>query len=267
MKSGMIKLAATAALLAGASVSAHAYSYSFLSLTQGASTVSCSSFSAITIAACSAGFTGSGAGGSILLGDTTLKFAGTVGDFTINTTSNTSNSPGDAFGGTLNESSTFVTRTGSVNLATALFINAQAFGYTLPATNPVIFSGSAAGSSTRRFALTDQINTVFAFDAANSGAYAAGPNVTLLGCNLAVPASPGSSIAPGCDGGETFAPAPNPMYSMTIVQTYDLALNSQWNTTANAGTTRIPEPMSTALVGLGLLGAAVVTRRRAAKKA
>lgn len=267
MKSGMIKLAATAALLAGASVSAHAYSYSFLSLTQGASTVSCSSFSALTIAACSAGFSGSGAGGTILVGDTTLKYAGSVGDFTVNTTSNTSNSPGHAiFGGDIDESSTKVTRVGSASAA-SLFINAQAFGFTLPSSPEVFFSGSASGSSSN-YAAGDQISTVFAFDNQNNGNYIANPGVvTTLGCNVtALVVAPGS-FSQACNGGLTTAPSPNALYSLTIVQSYDLALNSQWNTTANAITKTVPEPLSTALVGLGLLGAAVVTRRRAAKKA
>lgn len=260
MKIAISKLVLAVAALGGASM-AQAAPYAFLSLTQGASNAACSTQTAASAALCAAaGFINLG-GGAIVQGTLDLGFNGTVGDYKVTFTSYTSNAPGTPDGGFLNQSTTSAERKTGLSAA-SLFIDARALGYTLPAADPLYFSASGGNSSNAtKHQTTDLVATVFGLDSTNSG-NASGAGVTTLAHNT----FGGPSTSPTSDNydlGPVAAPSPSGTYSLTIQQAFSLAVGSVWNTAANA--IAVPEPVTTSLVGLGLLGAALAARRRSTK--
>jgi hypothetical protein len=255
MNKFLVKVAAGAAMVA-AGASAHAFVQIGITDTAGG-TVFCSTATAATVAACSAGFAGSGAGGALLVGDKDIRFSGMVGGFVVSTTSLASNTPGTSVLGQLDQSSTRVERM-AAGVGT-LFIDSFGFNYTNPAGPLRSFSGTTSFSSSF-YDSADLVATVLTVDPANAGGDEFAAGTVSFGTTLNLPAYDGSSQSVL----KNFAPVNFTdvgTYSIRHKQSYTIAFDSVINATATSNVRRVPEPVSASLVGLALVGMAFATRR------
>lgn len=264
-----IKVAAAAAILAGSSA-IHAMPYVTLTITDYNVTdsvigtqIGCSTFSAATVGLCAVNFTSGNFPVPLAAGDNTIGVANlTVGAFKIVSSTAESNTPGTTAEAFQNRSQTSASRKdlgdGKVH---RLLVDFVAYGFTDP--NGPLKSLSASAGMTANigsFSATDKLTSVFSVDENNALAFTAS-----LGCTLTVTTSP---LNESCGLGPVMwvdSNSPASLFSMRSQQIFDMAVGSAINSTANSSV-RMPEPMSTALVGIALFGLALTSRRRAGKQ-
>ena len=270
MKDMFTKVAAAAAILAGASTGANAFVV--LTLTDFDVTTnsidaqkSCSTFNAASVASCTAlGFIAVVGGNTITFG-TTLQglgggFAtsGVLGAFRIGTTSGISNTPGTAFEATTDRSQTSATRNAVDASVQRLLVDFQSFNFSDPNGLFKTLSGSSGiTANTGSFAATDAVTTFFSVDANNGLAATASVTCTLTAINNPLNQSCGLGPVPWIDNGGLF--------SMRSIQEFNIAVGTTINSTSNSAVNNVPEPMTTALVGVALLGVGLASRRSAKK--
>lgn len=281
MRNMMSKLALAAAGLIGVVSSAQA-GFSILTLRWGGGALQSMTCDSSAFAACAAEVTATGSGGafttSTVLGIETLRFFGTLGGttaansyFLIDTNAKT-NSPGTVLVGEALAASTAITRLGAATdlggafgAVAQLTVDFISYGYTNPNGVDKLLHGTAAenttGAGSSFNGALDKVNTFFKVDSLGGTAFLGGPFETTTSCNMSVLAS-NNCVAPTVPWTDAVAG-----YSLRAQQTYLLAAGSNWNASAGIAVTNVPEPTTTALVGIALLGMGAVARRRASKKA
>ncbi len=256
MRNVLTKLAAAAAVLAGASTSANAYVILTLTDTFNAVSVSCASN-----AVCGAGFT--------IANANLVSFSGAVGDFLVGSTQGSANTPGSAGLAAANTSSLAVTRTDSAAINKGLRVEFRAIDFFAPVGTLKSFQGSASDTAGQGLSrATDQVLSAFQTDSSNGTAFTAplAPDaLSTLSCSFFV------TTNNSCDAGTKMWADPLSGvagFSMRSLQQFNIAAGSVINTTSSltAGLP-LPEPMSASLVGIALLGLAFTARRGANKKA
>lgn len=270
MRNMFTKVAAAAAILAGASTSASAFVV--LTLTDFDVTTnsidaqkSCSTFDAASVASCTAlGFIAVVGGNTVTFG-TTLQgigggFAtsGVLGSFRIGTTSGISNTPGTAFEATTDRSQTSATRLFVDGNVQRLLVDFQSFNYSAPTSLFKTLSAAAGVTANLgSFSATDSVTSFFSVDANNGLGITASVTCTLTPISNPLNESCGLGPVPWTDNGGLF--------SMRSIQRFDIAVGTTMNSSSNSAVNNVPEPMTTALVAVALLGVGFATRRNAKK--
>jgi hypothetical protein len=248
MRTSFSKLGAAAVVLLGMATSAQSGVRLDLTDVGAGINMFCDS---TAFAACGAGFSLTASGG--------LRFEGTVGGFSVDTTSFSSNLPGTASAAILNGSTTQITRTGSGQ--GELRIDLSGFGYTLPAGEFKTLRGRASvTTSDETFGTGDLVFNQFIVDPGN-GFPVVGDPTRVRSCTVTLIADSGNcstsvSVWQDADLGT---------FSMRDVQLVRLTNGHTVNTTISGTVGRVPEPMTLSLVGVALLGVAAVARRRVNK--
>ena len=262
MRNMFTKVAAAAAILAGASTGANAFvvmTLTDVNVTDSTFvTLTCSTLNAATTAACAgAGFFVAGGGNIVTFG--TSVGSGTIGDYTIVTTTGSSNSPGTPLVATTNRSQTEATRNNSLDGDVhRLLVDFRAFDYSDPNGLFKTLSGSAGiTANTGSFAALDSVTTFFSVDKDNLLAATTSVQCTLTPATNPLNESCGLGPVPWTDNGGLF--------SMSSIQQFDIAIGTTMNSTANSAVRNVPEPMTTALIAVALLGVGLATRRGAKK--
>ena len=262
MRKVLTKLAVAAAVLAGAVTSAQAYVVLTIEDLSTATVTSCSS-----IGICGAGW--------LITDVNNLTFIGNVGVFHVQATQGSANTPGNPLVAFSDSTSLAVTRTDVAAGLKGLKVTFDAIDYTAPTANIKSMTGSASDTS-QQFGATDFVASQFYVDSAGGAAFAspltapyAGGIPTALdgkyntGCFFFVDTN-GSCAAGTINWVDPSAPLGT--FSTRIEQNFSIVASTRVNTTGSM-IIRVPEPMSTALVGIALFGLALTSRRRAAKKA
>jgi hypothetical protein len=135
-----------------------------------------------------------------------------------------------------------------------LFFNATGFGYTMPVGPDMTLFGSQA-TSTNSVSSGGTVTSQLYADPTGLGLFS-----NLISCSYAV------TTSSSCDAPTTtWNRGANPTFSLTDVVIFDLGLGQGVNGSSNVTASQIPEPVSTALVGLGLVGLGLFSRRRQLK--
>lgn len=249
--SSFSKLGAAAAVLLGVATSAQATVRLDLTDVGAAFSLTCDTAFAVSGSNCGAGFT-------ILGGGTGIQFSGTVGGFSVFTTTFASNTPGSATAAILNGSTTLVTRTGAGQ--GDLRIDLAGFGYMMPAGPLKSLRGSASlTSSDGSFGAGDLVFNEFV--ASPSGAFPIAGTDPTRQCTM----TPISSSDNCSTSTLVWADPLEGDFSMRDVQLIRLSNGRTVNTTISGTVGAVPEPMTLSLVGAALLGVAAAARRRANK--
>lgn len=193
----------------------------------------------------------------------TITFSGQVGDYSINSTNGTSNTPGTATEARTTTSSLDVRRvTAAGGGGAELFIGIQAFNFTQPDGVIKTLFGSSSISSTS--AGSGSISASFWADKDNEGK----KDTPTIGCSytLVPDASCSTSTlvwndpAPGVGDPSYFS-----MFSLRSEHTFKLTNGSFFTgTTSLTAALPVPAPATLSLVGVALLAAGAVARRRSA---
>ena len=260
MRNVFSKVALAAAALVGASTSANAYVLLQLADLNPITNV------VQTIVSCNTSLAqGVGAGTNCAVADgflnyslnaNSLIFGGTVGSFDVATTSGIGNQPGTLDFANLNTSSTNVTNNGGDNtVKDRLYINFVGFGFLFPSGEDKTVFGTASYSGTVNAGLGGDINTFFYADGTNTGAAANAQN-----CVMSVVTNDSCNTGPSLLWSDPAVPAG---FSLRTQQFFTINRQTEVNATTSVIARRLPEPVSTSLVGLGLLGLALASRRKA----
>ena len=244
MKRTLVTVLGSAALLVAVRPSAKAEA--FLSLQNGATTVSCNTSIAFSAANCGAGFTA-------VLGGSSIDFTGTVGGYTVSDVHLVSNQPGNAAIGFATDTKTLVQNISAG--ATALVVSFAVNNFVLPAGIPLSLSAS-------------QSATFIAAAAGSSQAFTGWGNIanTLLagpgnGTPVATPTCVNPAAAPpenACSSAGVpvlFTRAGN--FALNGVETINLNQGGMGNfqgTIAVTPPSAVPEPGSLVLLATGLFG-------------
>jgi hypothetical protein len=245
MKRTVVTVLGSAALLVAVSPTAKADA--FLSLQNGATTLSCNNSTAAGVTAClAAGFT-------TALGANGIAFAGTVGGYSVFDLALISNSPGTSALGFATD-----TKTGVSNIsagATALTVLFAVNNFALPAGSPLTLSASqaatfasaAAGSSQAFIAWGNTANTLLA--GPGNGVPTATPD-----CVNPAPAPP-SNACSSAGVPVLFTRAGNfAVNGREIINLNQGGIGTFQGSIAVTPPTTVPEPGSIVLVATGLFG-------------
>lgn len=267
MRKVLTKLAFATAALVGAVSSAQAYV--ILKLTDATGVVTSKSCDT-SVGGCSAEF------GAFAPNANAITFNGTVGDFSVSQTSGITFSNATLALAQANNNLVFRTD-GGLGLQ-GLIIEFTAMDVMAPPDVLKVLSGSGSMSGAPIGAgATDTVVTRVAVNSANLNSFFppfanAGTfgTVTAMGCSFAIAPSA------GCDATDTGLTNvgnksvvwtdPAVPFSFQTLQRFDINATAFVGTTATALITRVPEPASTALVGIALFGLAATARRRSATK-
>jgi len=237
-----ILLTVVAIIALAISFSPAAQANAFLSITNGVTTVSCT-----TGGACAPGFTATGT--------TKITFSGSVGNFSISSLTLDSNAPGTAALGTSNDTKLQIQNTsGSTD---TLIIKFAENNFTLPVT-PDILSGSQSASLAT--GTTSQTFTASA-DAGNSLTPGAGTSTNTTTCG------PITGVSQSCNANNSavnFTHGAN--YALSGVETISLSGGgiSNYTGTVNVTPNAVPEPSSLILLGTGMV--LLASRKRFLRK-
>jgi hypothetical protein len=243
------RIAASAGVLLGVATPAHATVSLDLTDVSSGTTLACDTAFAVSAVNC-----GVAAGFSIIGGGAGIGFSGTVGGFSVFTTTFASNLPGTPTAALLNGSTTLITRTAAGQ--GDLRIDLVGMGYTMPAGPWKTLRGSASmTSSDNIFGAGDLVFSEFVASADNAMPIP-GTDPTRQ-CTMSISSNSScstSSILWADPMGGTF--------SMRDVQLIRLSSGHTVNTTISGTVAAVPAPMTLSLVGAALLGAALAARRR-----
>ena len=206
-------------------------------------------------------------GGSLLFatsaGPNAFVYQGSMGGWNFSFSTASTNAPGLATGANLGMSFGSLTKDVGTTASKALEFSLSGNGFTMP-TGPLIAMG---GSVNVTQGLASGVSANGTFSAKEDGGVAlpiTSPDAT-ASCVGAVNGSLfGCGISP-----QEWLRGTSPTFSLQQVITFNMTAGAQGlsaTSTVNA-TNAVPEPMTSALVGLGLFGAAYFSRRRAAKLA
>ena len=192
------------------------------------------------------------------LGGTTLIFTGSVGNFSVSTTSGTSNIPGTPTFSFLDTSSTSVKNTSADGTGTDLmYINFVGFNFFFPDGGTKTMFGTASHSGTVNGSnpAAQSVDTFFYADPTNAGL---GAGAAVDSCLMALTTN-GS-----CNTGDPviWNDVPGTSFSLRSQQFFRLNGQTQTNATTSLIVRPNPEPMTLALVSAALLGAGLASRRR-----
>jgi len=251
MRKFLTLAAAAAAVMLGASAHAVPTLIITLSDTGSAATATCS-ITSTGLQGCGAGF---GVGGGNGVGNLEGLYTGTLGGYSVSFTTSQTNTPGLNSGAEINISFNSVLNKFSTG---SLILSVAAHDFTLPAGPLLTLTGSQALSA----------------NLLNPGSVVSNYYVSATNVPKASTAATATTSAAAATGTATALNAPavnwmrNPtMFSMEAIVAFTLTMG---NITGLNGSSnmesrnRVPEPMTTALVGLGLFGAAFFSRRRKA---
>ena len=189
------------------------------------------------------------------LGTNTILFLGSVGNWNVSTTSGVANVPGTPIAATLDSSSTSV-----VNKSVAFdsfYIDFRGFDFLFPAGEDKTLFGTASHSTSTVVAgAPATVNTFFYADPMNGG-----------GTTVADSCSMVLSTNASCNSGApiVWSDVGLGTFSLRSQQFFNVNGGQVINSTATVTVGAIPEPMTLSLVGAALLGAGLVSRRRAKK--
>jgi hypothetical protein len=260
MRKMMTKVALAAVAVVGVSTSAQAYVFMRLAdLAADVTTIQ-------TAASCNTSLAQSNvAGGNCsttdgffgyALGANGIGFQGTVGNFSVFTTSGFGNIPGTPTSASLDTSSTrIVNNTAAISGIDNFYIDFRGFDFLFPAGQAKTLFGTASYSTTTSGA-GETVNTNFYADPLNLGGTTVADSCLMIvvtndSCNT------GSPIVWNDVGGGSF--------SLRSQQYFAINGQSIVNATTSVIVGAVPEPMTLSLVGAALLGAGLASRRRANK--
>ncbi|CAD5375198.1 exported hypothetical protein [Rubrivivax sp. A210] len=269
MRKVLSKLAIAAAATIGAVSSAQAYVILTISdVTGGVVTKTCDT----SVGGCSAEF------GVFAIGANALTFNGIVGDFQVQQTSGITIS--NANFALAQANNNLVNRTDGAAGLQGLVIEFTAMDVMAPpdVLKTLSGSGSMSGAPFGTITASDTVQTRVAVNSANLNSFfppfalgGSSGTVTAMGCTFVIATNAScAATSTGTTGvGATSVVWSDPAvpFSFQTQQRFDINASAFVGTTATAVVGRLPEPASTALVGIALFGLAATARRRSAKKA
>ena len=229
----------SAALLAVMSSTARADA--FLSLNNGATTVSCNTSLAFNAANCGAGFTA-------IVGGNTISFSGAVGGYSVFQVQVVSNTPGSPVLGFATDTKTQVQNNSAG--ATALTVAFAVNNFTNPVGSPLTLSASQTGNFITGSAGMQQTFTGWG-NAANTLGVGVGTAAVTPVCVAAV-ASPPTTDCSTSSGPTQFVRA-GP-YALNGIEVINMSQGGVASFTGSIAVTPVPEPSTVVLMAAGLFG-------------
>lgn len=191
--------------------------------------------------------------------DDEISFSGWIGDYEVNTTSGTSNRPGTPEAANTTTSALAVKRDLATGGALAnLFVGLRAFNFSLPSGELKSLFGSSSISSAIGGS-SGTIGAKFWADPGNGG----GTVTPLIGCTYAL-LPDASCSSPTIEWTDPPAGGFASMFSLRSEHTFLMTAGSGFTGTTSLTAGRLPEPATLGLVGVALLAAASVARRKRA---
>jgi len=244
MKRTMVAVLGSGALLVALSPTAKAEA--FLSLQNGATTLSCNTSLAFSAVNCGAGFVA-------VVNGNTIDFSGVVGGYTVSDVHLVNNQPGNSAIGFATDTKTLVQNVSAG--ATALVVSFAVNNFTLPAGTPLTLSASQSATFTSAAAGSSQAFTGWG-NAANT--LLAGPGngtpVTTPAC-INPAAAPPTNACSSAGVPVLFARGGN--FALNGQETINLSqggIGSFQGSIAVTPPSAVPEPGSLVLLATGLVG-------------